>query len=352
MCPRTSSSAAQTARRTARNTPVQAARSATYRRVARLDLVRVGTHDCGYDGVVRKSAPQNIERCLEDRDSDASDLLLGVPLYHRLQRLDQRDDTTLRLVREVARTHTHRAGAQLERAWAASRQRRPYRRVMVVPLGVASSHMPAPRWFFRFMYDRESTAWERQHDGPKHRETVERIADELANVVAPPGPVADLGCGPGAHALALARRGYDVVGVDGSSRMVEVARERAARDQVDATFDVHDVSAPLRFADASLGGVLAILVVQHLPQPAAFIAEIRRCLRPGGHLLIIAPVRDRTSSASQSLYWRLRAACFQRVPGAVRFYDTNSLPRLVEDRGLTLVECRREQNRVIVLAHA
>jgi SAM-dependent methyltransferase len=103
--------------------------------------------------------------------------------------------------------------------------------------------MPAPHWFFRFMYDRESAAWERRRDEPEHRQLVKRVADELANVVAPPGPVADLGCGSGAHALALARRGYDVVGDDGSRRMVEVARIRAARDEVDATFDVHDVSA-------------------------------------------------------------------------------------------------------------
>ena len=142
--------------------------------------------------------------------------------------------------------------------------------------------MPAPRWFFRFMYDRESAAWERRRDEPGQRELVKRIADELAHVVAPPGPIADLGCGPGAHALALARRGYDVIGVDGSPRMVQLARTRAARNQVDATFDVHDVSAPLGFADASLGGVLAILVVQHLPHPAAFIAEIRRCLGRAG----------------------------------------------------------------------
>ena len=117
---------------------------------------------------------------------------------------------------------------------------------------------------------------------------MERTAGELADVMAPPGPVADLGCGPGAHALALARRGYDVTGIDGSPRMIQVARTRTARDKAGATFGVHDVSAPLRFADASLGGVLAILVVQHLPDPAAFIAEIRRCLRPGGHLLITA----------------------------------------------------------------
>jgi SAM-dependent methyltransferase len=210
--------------------------------------------------------------------------------------------------------------------------------------------VPAPHWFFRFMYDRESAAWERRRDEPEQRALVERSADQLENVVAPPGPVADLGCGPGAHALALARRGYDVVGLDGSPRMIEVARTRAARVGVDATFDVQDISAPLRFADSSLGGVLAVLVVQHLRHPAAFVAEIRRCLRPGGHLLITAPARDGASPTSQSLYWRLRAAGYRHVPGLVRFYDASSLARLVEDQGLTIVDCTGEPGRVSVVA--
>ena len=212
--------------------------------------------------------------------------------------------------------------------------------------------MPAPPWFFRFLYDRESAAWQRRRDEPQHRELVDRIAGELASVVAPSGPVADLGCGPGAHALALARRGYDVTGVDGSPRMVEAARTRAAREGVGATFAVHDVGAPLPFADASLGGVLAVHVVQHLRQPAAFIAEVRRCLRPGGHLLMTAPVRDGTPPGSQRLFWRLRAAFYHRVPGVVRFYDTSSLPRLVEEQGLTVVACDGEPGRVRVLARA
>ena len=115
---------------------------------------------------------------------------------------------------------------------------------------------------------------------------------------------------------------------------------------------MHDVAAPLRFADASIGGVLAILVVQHLPDPAAFIAEIRRCLRPGGHLLITAPARDGTPLTWQNLYWRRRAACYHAVPGVVRFYDANSLRRLVEDQGLTAVECKGDPGSVSVLAGA
>ena len=202
------------------------------------------------------------------------------------------------------------------------------------------------------MYDRESAAWERGRDEPANRELVQRTADELAKVVAPPGPVVDLGCGPGSHALALARRGYDIVGVDGSPRMIKVARTRASRDRVDAKFDVHNVSEPLRFADGSLEGVLSILLLQHLPNPGAFIAEIRRCLRPGGDLLITAPARECTRLMSQNLYWRLRAACYHLVPGIVRFYDTSSLPRLVEEQGLTVVDCKREPGRVTVLARS
>ena len=81
-------------------------------------------------------------------------------------------------------------------------------------------------------------------------------------------------------------------------------------------------SEPARPAERSTPKtVLAILVLQHLPHPAAFIAEIRRCLRPGGHLLITAPARDGTPLTSQNLSWRLRAACYHRVPGVVRFYD-------------------------------
>ncbi|HEX4865050.1 MAG TPA: class I SAM-dependent methyltransferase [Acidimicrobiales bacterium] len=212
--------------------------------------------------------------------------------------------------------------------------------------------MPAPRWFWRFLYDRESTAWSRRRDEPEHRERVERTADALANVVAQPGPIADLGCGPGVYALALAGRGYDVIGIDGSPRMVEVARERAASNKVDVMFEVHDVSAPLPLSDASLGGVLAILVLQHLADPSALIAEIRRCLRPGGHLVITVPARGGRQPRSENIYWRARAACAHLVPGVVRFYDRSSLRQLVEDQGLTVVECNGESHSVTVLASA
>jgi hypothetical protein len=68
--------------------------------------------------------------------------------------------------------------------------------------------------------------------------------------------------------------------------------------------------------------------------------------------LITAPARGGAPLVSRNLYWRLRAACYSLVPGVVRFYDTSSLLRLVEDQGLTVVECNGEGQSVSVLARA
>ncbi len=52
------------------------------------------------------------------------------------------------------------------------------------------------------------------------------LVDELG--LGPGSRVLDVGCGPGRHALALAERGVEVVGVDISERFVELARQSAA----------------------------------------------------------------------------------------------------------------------------
>lgn len=210
--------------------------------------------------------------------------------------------------------------------------------------------MPAPQWWWRFAYDRESAAWARRRSGPDQRALVEATVDELAAVVAPPGPVADLGCGPGAHAVALARRGYEVVALDGSPGMVEQARAVAAREGVDLRAAVHDVRSPLPFADGELGGAMAILLLQHLPHPEVLLAEVRRAVRPGGSLLLTVPAADAPPPAGR--YWRLRAACYQRVPGVVRFLAADALTALAAGAGLTVVDRRSEPGRTTLLARA
>ena len=53
--------------------------------------------------------------------------------------------------------------------------------------------------------------------------------------------VLDVGCGPGRHALALARRAIEVTGVDLSPEFVELARAAATAEHLSPVFEVADV---------------------------------------------------------------------------------------------------------------
>lgn len=97
------------------------------------------------------------------------------------------------------------------------------------------------------------------------------------------GPVLDLGCGRGEFLDLLRERGIPAIGIESDPAMVEVARARG--------LDVRrgDAVAELRGAeDASLGGVVAFQVIEHLPFPRLLelLAVARRKLRPGGRLVL------------------------------------------------------------------
>lgn len=65
---------------------------------------------------------------------------------------------------------------------------------------------------------------------------------EEAGREAPYGRVLDVGCGSGIHAVELARRGWQVVGIDAVPRAIERARERARAQGVSVDFRVGDVT--------------------------------------------------------------------------------------------------------------
>ena len=62
--------------------------------------------------------------------------------------------------------------------------------------------------------------------------------------------ILDGGCGTGGHALPLARRGYQVTGIDASAEMVKLASEKAGKAGLDIGF--HAVDMLFNFAFISL----------------------------------------------------------------------------------------------------
>jgi ArsR family transcriptional regulator len=96
--------------------------------------------------------------------------------------------------------------------------------------------------------------------------------------------VADLGCGTGQVAAALAPFVARVVAIDRSSDMLETARRRL-KDFANVEVHRGDLEA-LPLQDQELDVATFVLVLHHLPDPAAVLAEAARSLKPGGRVLI------------------------------------------------------------------
>src|SRR5262245_36068433 len=102
------------------------------------------------------------------------------------------------------------------------------------------------------------------------------------------GPVLDAGCGTGEHALYLAARGHEVVGVDLVPKAIERARAKAAERGLAATFVVGDV-LELEALGRSFQTVVdcGVFHVFDDADRARYVASLARALRPGGpyHML-------------------------------------------------------------------
>jgi len=96
--------------------------------------------------------------------------------------------------------------------------------------------------------------------------------------------VGDLGCGTGHVAAALAPFVGRVIALDRSGEMLQAARRRL-RDAPNVEVRRGELEA-MPIADAELDAATLLLVLHHLPDPAAALGETSRVLRPGGRVLI------------------------------------------------------------------
>jgi len=91
----------------------------------------------------------------------------------------------------------------------------------------------------------------------------------------------DVACGPGYVAVAAARLGCSVVGIDFSSEMITLAKEMTPRATPGPEFREGDAEN-LELPDGSFDAVVMNYGMLHLALPDKAIAEAFRVLRPGG----------------------------------------------------------------------
>ena len=99
--------------------------------------------------------------------------------------------------------------------------------------------------------------------------------------------VVDLGCGTGSAGLAAARRGATVIGVDPAARLLDVAREQARAEGLDASFVLGEAAA-MPLDDDRAEVIISSFGVIFAPDANAAASEMSRVLAPRGRLVLTA----------------------------------------------------------------
>jgi demethylmenaquinone methyltransferase / 2-methoxy-6-polyprenyl-1,4-benzoquinol methylase len=189
----------------------------------------------------------------------------------------------------------------------------------------------------------------------------------LANLAAPEkgSRVLDLATGTGDIAFAVRSRGAVVVGLDVTSRMIELAKNKAAASTGGPAFVVGDMVS-LPFTSESFDLVTTGYGLRNVPDLTAAVDEMLRVLKPGGRALSLdfnrpanravrAVYLGYLSLVGAALGWLLHrnpdtyryiAASVRRYPGA------EAVARLMEARGFSRVIHYRVLGGLMAIHHA
>jgi ubiquinone/menaquinone biosynthesis C-methylase UbiE len=158
----------------------------------------------------------------------------------------------------------------------------------------------------------------------------------------PAGPLAlaDLGSGDGPLFPALARARF----IDETRPVYAVDLEAARLARVSARFPwvrtvVASADSVPEIADASLDAVISTMVMEHVPDEDAYLAEIRRVLRPGARAYVTTVFKE-----PWAWYFRKRDGESVLDTSHLREYtDLQAFRGLVEASGLRIVALERER---------
>src|SRR4051812_49109178 len=141
------------------------------------------------------------------------------------------------------------------------------------------------------------TQWSQTYDEPATNPAliIEEAMVHPILAALPRGRALDVACGTGRHACHLATLGHDVIGVDATSAMLELARAKAPDiDFRQGYFDALPVD------DESIDLLTCALALCHEAEVAVAVHEFARVLRPGGTAVVsdMHPMSTATGGAA------------------------------------------------------
>jgi len=100
----------------------------------------------------------------------------------------------------------------------------------------------------------------------------------------------DVGCGNGVFMKEAQRLGYKVVGIDFDRENIKIAREHFGLNDV---FPLTLEELITSYQDKKFDVITFFEVLEHMDNPGNFINSIKTGLKPGGHIALSVPNRER-----------------------------------------------------------
>ncbi len=144
------------------------------------------------------------------------------------------------------------------------------------------------------------------------------IMMSIIHSLVPPSPqslIVDVGCGTGGNAAVIARE-YECLAIDPEKEAIDYAQKKFPEVRFVLGFAPKDIPEDMKRADI----VLLMDVLEHIEDDVYFVQEMMAAMKPGAHLLLMAP-------ADMSL-WSPHDAGFEHF----RRYDLDRLSLLWKDQ--------------------
>lgn len=162
------------------------------------------------------------------------------------------------------------------------------------------------------------------------------IASALSAIEVRPGAAAlDVATGGGHTAVYLASRGYSVIATDISQGMLDSTGNLASERGFEIETRLHEAEK-LPYSEDSFDLVSCRVAAHHFSDREAFVREVNRVLRPGGHCLLIDGTVPNDDSVAEEWLHQVEKL---RDPSHGRLLSPQAWTELCQRHGLRVLRC-------------
>ncbi|GAB5487480.1 MAG: hypothetical protein Pars2KO_10500 [Parasphingorhabdus sp.] len=155
--------------------------------------------------------------------------------------------------------------------------------------------------------------------------------------------VLDYGCGTGTKSCELAHLVKEIQGIDISSNMIEIAKGKANKLEIDNANFYQTAIFDDRFKVRSFDVILAFNMLHTVPKPRSVVRRIDELLKPGGLFISVTPcLQERMSFlVSLQIYLVRILSKVKLIPIPIRRLESADLDHLIKFGNFEAIEAEK-----------